>query len=58
MKSIPVTNVHFRVVDQAATAMADPHEYNMSGVKVKFPHKAYPSQVGKNFTASFITKPV
>ena len=26
--------------------MADPHEYNMSGVKVKFPHKAYPSQVG------------
>ena len=29
--------------------MADPHEYNMSGVKVKFPHKAYPSQVGQSF---------
>ena len=40
---IPVTNVHFRVVE--AATMADPHEYNMSGVKVKFPHKAYPSQV-------------
>ena len=44
LKPIPVTDVHFRVV--AAATMADPHEYNMSGVKVKFPHKAYPSQVG------------
>ena len=43
---VVVTYVHFRVVDQAAATMADPHEYNMSGVKVKFPHKAYPSQVG------------
>ena len=25
--------------------MSDPHEYNMCGVKVAFPHKAYPSQV-------------
>ena len=39
------TDVHFRLVDYAADTMAEPHEYNMSGVKVKFPHKAYPSQV-------------
>ena len=28
--------------------MADPHEYSMSGIKVKFPHQAYPSQVSCN----------
>ena len=33
---------HSRV---AAGGMSGPQEYAMSGVKVKFPHKAYPSQV-------------